>query len=363
MNAVRLHAPRDLRVGTADALPPPAAGQVRIRIGSVGVCGSDLHMYETGRIGNVVIETPLVLGHEFGGTVLDAADGAIDGLGKPLIAGTRVAVDPAVPCRQCRQCEEGHPNLCPRHYFYGVWPDDGALRDEMIVDARNCFPVPAGMSEPAVALLETLGVAIHAVDLGRVRVGDGVGVIGCGPVGLLLLRLAKLSGASPILVWDMHSWRVAKARALGADDGWLVSADGVPSGPKAPDLDVAFEAAWADTSVQHAADVVRPGGRLVLVGIPGDDRLTLSHGTARRKGLTIRMARRMKHTYPRAIAVAASGQVDLDDLVSHRFALAQTPEAYAMNMRYPDGLLKAVVDCSPAGVRLPAAPRGASADV
>jgi L-iditol 2-dehydrogenase len=347
MKAVRLHAPRDLRLETAAPLAAPGPGQVRIRLGSVGVCGSDLHMYETGRIGATVIETPLVLGHEFGGTVVDAADDALDALGTRLVPGTRVAVDPAVPCHQCRQCEEGHPNLCPHHYFYGVWPDDGALRGEMNVEARNCFPVPDALSEPAVAVLETLGVAIHSVDLGRLRVGDGVGVIGCGPVGLLLVRLAKLSGAAPILVWDKHPWRVAKAIALGADDGWLVSADGRPGGPKAPDLDVVFEAAWADTSVQHAAEVVRPGGRLVLVGIPGDDRLYLSHGTARRKGLTIRMSRRMKHTYPRAIALATSGQVDLDDLVSHRFELARTPEAYAMNMRYPDGLLKIVVDCTP----------------
>jgi L-iditol 2-dehydrogenase len=346
MNAVRLHAPRDLRVGTADALPALRPGQVRIRVGSVGVCGSDLHMFETGRIGNVVIETPLVLGHEFGGRVIDAAPDAVDGHGAPLAPGARVAVDPAVPCRRCRQCEEGHPNLCPRHYFYGVWPDDGALRDEMIVEARNCFPVPPDMSEPAVALLETLGVAVHAVDLGHLRVAEGVAVVGCGPVGLLLVRLARLAGASPILVWDKHPWRVAKAIALGADDGWLVAADGTPAGPKAPDVDVAFEAAWADTSVQHAADVARPGGRLVLVGIPGDDRLALSHGTARRKGLTIRLARRMKHTYPRAIALASSGRVKLDDLVSHRFALADTPRAYETNMRYPDGLLKAVVDCA-----------------
>ncbi|MEO5821643.1 MAG: alcohol dehydrogenase catalytic domain-containing protein [Vicinamibacteraceae bacterium] len=349
LNAVRLHAPRDLRLETAPALAAPGPGHVRIRVGSVGLCGSDLHMYETGRIGDAIIKTPLVLGHEFGGVVLDAPDGTVDALGRPLTAGTRVAVDPAVPCHHCRQCEEGHPNLCPHHSFYGVWPDDGALRDEMLVDARNCFPVPATLSEPAVALLETLGVAVHAVDLGRLRVGDGVGVVGCGPVGLLLVRLAKLSGASPIVVWDKHPWRVAKALALGADEGWRVSADGVPDGPKAPDLDIGFEAAWADRSVQHTAEIVRPGGRVVLVGIPGDDRLQLSHGTARRKGLTIRMARRMKHTYPRAIALAASGQVDLDDLVSHRFELARTAEAYAMNMRYPEGLLKAVIDCGIGG--------------
>ncbi len=139
--------------------------------------------------------------------------------------------------------------------------------------------------------------------------------------------------------------RQGASRSAPTTAGWCPP-DGAPGGPKAPGLDVAFEAAWADSSVQHSADVVRPGGRLVLVGIPGDDRLQLSHGTARRKGLTIRMARRMKHTYPRAIALAASGQVDLDDLVSHRFGLDRTPEAYAMNMRYPDGLLKIVVDCA-----------------
>ena len=346
LNAVRLHAPRDLRLETAPALPAPGPGQVRIRVGSVGVCGSDLHMYQTGRIGHTVIKSPLVLGHEFGGLVLEAADAAIDGLGQPLAAGARVAVDPAVPCRQCRQCEEGHPNLCPRHYFYGVWPDDGALRDEMLVESRNCFPVPASMSEPTVALLETLGVAVHSVDLGKVRVGDGVGVIGCGPVGLLLVRLARLSGASPILVWDKHPWRVAKAIALGADDGWLVSADGVPAGPKAPDLDVVFEAAWADTSVQHAADVVRPGGRLVLVGIPGDDRLlpVARHGAPQGPDDPHGAADETHLPARHRAGPDGPGRPGRPGVAPLR--LAKTPEAYALNMRYPDGLLKAVVDCA-----------------
>ena len=346
LNAVRLHAPRDLRIGTAPALPPPGPGQARIRVGSVGVCGSDLHMYETGRIGDTVIETPLVLGHEFGGLVLDAADGR-DRRARPAArrrharrGRSRRPVPPLPPVRG------GPPEPCPHHYFYGVWPDDGALRDEMLVESRNCFPVPASMSEPTVALLETLGVAVHSVDLGKVRVGDGVGVIGCGPVGLLLVRLARLSGASPILVWDKHPWRVAKAIALGADDGWLVSADGVPAGPKAPDLDVVFEAAWADTSVQHAADVVRPGGRLVLVGIPGDDRLYLSHGTARRKGLTIRMARRMKHTYPRAIALAQTGQVDLDDLGLAPLRAGEDARGLRAEHALPGRPAQGVVDCS-----------------
>jgi L-iditol 2-dehydrogenase len=340
--AARLHGPHDIRIEPYPPLETPGRGQVRVRIGSVGICGSDLHMYETGRIGDTRVETPLVLGHEFGGTVHDVGAEAVDGLGAPLRPGTRVAIDPAVPCHRCRQCEEGHPNLCPHHRFYGVWPDDGALRPEMIVEARNCFPVPAALGDAAIALLETLGVAIHAVDLGRVRVGDRVGVIGCGPVGLLIVRLVALSGAAHIVATDRLPWRLTAAAGLGADETRL-AAEGVPGGGSGDDLDVVFEAAWADASVQTAADMTRAGGRLVLVGIPGDDRLSLSHGTARRKGLTIRLSRRMKHTYPRAIELATSGRVDLGGLVSHRFGLDAAAQAFAFNVRYPDGLLKAAI--------------------
>jgi L-iditol 2-dehydrogenase len=341
MQAARLHGPRDLRLEEVAPPPPPGPGQVLIGVGAVGVCGSDLHMYETGRIGTTIVETPLVLGHEFGGTVLQPGPHALDGHAQPLRAGSRVAVDPQVSCGHCRPCQEGHPNLCPNHRFYGVWPDDGALRGVMVVEARNCFPVPDSFSDATVALLETLGVALHAVDLGKLRVGEGVGVLGCGPVGLLILRLARLAGASPLYAFDPLPWRRERALELGADQA-LPLADPRQVG----ELDVVFEAAWADESVQQAAELARPGGRLVLVGIPPDDRLCLSHSTARRKGLTIRMARRMKHTYPRAIRLVESKQVDLDRLLTHRFGLEQAPQAYAMNAAYAPGLIKAVVEIS-----------------
>jgi len=301
-------------------------------------------MYETGQIGTTIVETPLILGHEFGGTILQLGPRALDGHAQLLGVGQRVAVDPQVSCGHCRQCQEGHPNLCPNHRFYGVWPEDGALRNRMVVEARNCFPVPDSFSAATVALLETLGVAIHAVDLGKLRVADSVGVLGCGPVGLLILRLAKLAGANPIYAFDKFPWRVQKALKWGASKAWMLE-QGQPH-ELASDLDVVFEAAWADESVQQAAELARPGGRLVLVGIPSDDRLYLKHSTARRKGLSILMSRRMKHTYPRAIKLVESGEVNLDELVTHRFSLAQTPQAYAMNAAYETGLLKAVVALS-----------------
>lgn len=344
MQAARLYGSADLRL--EEVVPPaqPGPGQVLISVGAVGICGSDLHMYETGRIGTTVVETPLVLGHEFGGTVLQIGPNALDGHAQPLRVGQRVAVDPQVWCGRCRQCEEGHPNLCPNHRFYGVWPDDGALRGQMVVEARNCFPVPESFSEATVALLETLGVAIHAVDLGKLRVADSVGVLGCGPVGLLILRLAKLSGANPIYAFDRFSWRVHKALEWGATGAWTLD-QGRPE-QQVSDLDVVFEAAWADESVQQAAEITRPGGRVVLVGIPPDDRLYLSHSTARRKGLTLMMARRMKHTYPRAIKLVESGQVKLEELVTHRFGLGQAPQAFDLNAHYADGLLKVVIELS-----------------
>jgi len=217
----------------------------------------------------------------------------------------------------------------------------------MIVHARNCFPIPETISDGAGTLLETLGVAIHAVDLGKLRVANSVAVIGCGPVGLLILKLAKLAGAAPLYAFDKFAWRVDKARQLGAQAWNVDEVDPLivlqqATGKRG--ADVVFEAAWADHTVQLAAEMTRLGGRLVLVGIPGDDRLVMQHSTARRKGLTIMMARRMKHTYPRAIQLATSGALPLDDLISHHLPLLDTAAAFAMNARYETGVQKIIID-------------------
>ena len=347
MKAARLYAAHDVRIDEVEEPRPPNRGEVLLRVRAVGICGSDLHMYEDGRIGDTDYDSPLVLGHEFMGEILAVGDDALDGVHQPLVVGQRVAVDPASPCYQCEMCEQGHPNLCPHHTFYGVYPSDGALQECMIVNARNCFPIHDSISDGAGTLLETLGVAIHACDLGKLKVANSVTVIGCGPVGLLILQLAKLSGASPIYAFDKFSWRVQKARQLGAA-AWNVDQvdpiDVLKAETNGRGVDVVFEAAWADESVQLAAEMVRIGGRLVLVGIPGDDRLFMQHSTARRKGLTIMMARRMKHTYPRAIQLATSGMVRLDDLISHHCSLDEAPAAFDMNARYEPGVHKIIID-------------------
>ena len=350
MQAARLFGPKQIRIGDEAGPAAPEPGEITLAIKTVGICGSDLHMYESGRIGYTQIEKPVILGHEFMGEVIALGDRALDGMHQPLKIGQRVAVEPAVPCWRCEICEHGHPNLCPNHYFYGLYPEDGALRQRMNVSARNCFPMPDSLSDDVGPLLETLGVAIHAIDLAKIRIARSVAVRGAGPVGLLSIRRAALAGARQIFAFDKFSWRVNMARAWGASHAYNVDdcdpADAVRELTGGRGVDVAIEAAWADHSVQQAADMARNGGRLVLVGIPPDDRLTLQHSVARRKGLTIMMSRRMKHTYPRAIALAASGQVKLDELVSHRYGLEETARAYASNAAYEPGLNKVILRVS-----------------
>jgi L-iditol 2-dehydrogenase len=347
MQAVRLYGPKELRVEDVPHPGAPGAGQVLLRIKSVGICGSDLHTYQDGHIGDTRLEAPLILGHEFSGVVEAVGAEAFDGNFQSLEPGTRVAVDPAQPCGRCEMCEKGHPNLCRRLHFCGLYPDDGSLCEWMRMPARSCFPVSDRIDDASAALLEPLGVALHAVDLAHFQVADSVAILGSGAIGLYILQLAKLSGASPIFISDRFPWRLDVAKRHGGIPLNFAERDVVTEVMAATNgrgVDVAIEAAWAGDAIQQAMEMTRAGGRLVLVGIPGDDNLTLKHSMARRKGLTIRFSRRMKHTYPRTIRVVESGMVDLNGIISHRFPLARTPEAYAMNAAYQDGVVKVVID-------------------
>jgi L-iditol 2-dehydrogenase len=319
-----------------------------LRVKAVGVCGSDLHTYRHAKIGDTRLEGPLILGHEFAGVVDAVGDGGLDGEFRPLRAGTRVAVDPAQPCGQCELCERGHPNLCLNLRFCGTWPDQGALCQWMHMPARSCFPIPDALDNDAAVLLEPLGVAIHAVDLAKIRVAHRVAILGAGPIGLCILQLVRLAGADAVFVTDKFPRRLTLAERLGATAGWCcdqvdpVAAVREATGGRG--VDVAIEAAWCDSSVDQATEMAAHGGRLVVAGISNDDRFMLKHSTARRKGLSIKLVRRMKHTYPRAIRLVERGAVDLASMVSHRFPLGQVGEAFALNADYRDGVVKVIVD-------------------
>jgi L-iditol 2-dehydrogenase len=298
--------------------PQPRPGESLVRVGTVGLCGSDLHWFGQGGIGDAQISRPLVLGHEFGGLV---EGGPLDG--------RRVAVDPAIPCGACERCHEGNHNLCPQVRFAGHGVTDGGLQEYLVWPTALLFGVPDSFSDAAVALLEPLGVALHAFDLGHVRFADSVAVVGCGPIGLMLLQVARAAGvASLVAVEPLEHRRQAAARA-GASV--VLSADEAPA--HRPEVDVAFEVAGTDDAVAEAMALVRPGGRVVLAGIPDEDVTSFPASVARRKGLTIRMARRMKAAYPRAIDLVQRGVVDLEGIVSSAFPLADAATAFAVAAR------------------------------
>lgn len=350
MTAARLYGPRDLRIDQVPHPGTPGPDQVLLRVTAVGICGSDLHTYQDARIGDTPLEAPLTLGHEFAGVVAELGSGeCLDGEFNPLQIGTRVAVDPAQPCGRCEMCEMGDPNLCRRLHFCGLYPDPGSLSQWMLVPAHTCFPVPDSIDDPAAALLEPLGVAIHATDLAKVRVANSVVIMGAGPIGLNLLQTLRVSGAQPIYVVDQFPWRLTVAEELGGIPINYRDQDPIAAIRQATQgrgVDIAIEAAWADHSIQWCAEMARLGGRLVLVGIPGNNRFEMNHATARRKGLTIYMSRRMKHVYPRAIRLVESGAINVNALISHRFPLEQTPAAFALNDAYQDHVVKVIIDVS-----------------
>ncbi|MGA9121128.1 MAG: alcohol dehydrogenase catalytic domain-containing protein [Bacteroidota bacterium] len=345
MIAVRLHGPRDLRLDTISGLEGARTGEVVLRVAATGICGSDLHTYNQARIGDTVVARPLILGHEFSGIVEECGPGAVDNLGAPLREGMLVAVDPATPCGVCDSCRHGDEHLCTALHFCGLSPDDGSLTERMLVRSRNCFSLPASLDAVEGAMLEPFGVALHAVRLGKITAGKSAAVIGAGPIGLLIIQLLIRKGIV-VHVSEPLSWRRNLAVRFGALPIGITNepTEELVAATKGCGVDVVFEAAWADSTVQEALSMARPGGRVVLVGIPEDDRIEIPHSVGRRKGLTLLFSRRMHRTYPDAIALVESHAIDVHALVSHRIPLRNTPEAFALNAHYEPGVLKVMID-------------------
>jgi L-iditol 2-dehydrogenase len=314
MKAVRLHAPGDLRLHN-EPTPKPGIGETLVRVKAVGICGSDLHWFGQAGIGDARLQKPLVLGHEFAGVIAEGPR-----------QGERVAVDPAIPCNVCEFCLQGNPNLCEHMCFASHGVEDGALREYIAWPDEHLFPLPDSLSDADGVMLEPLGVAIHAVDLAHLRAGMSVGVFGCGPIGLLVIQVARLAGAIEVFVTEPLSPRLDIARGLDAKE-WTPGQE----------VDVAFECAGENGAVEDAIAATEPGVRVVLIGIPADDRTSFPASVARRKGLTIKLVRRMKFTYPSAIQLVENGQIDVRSLVTHSFPLKQTQQAFTV-AQHRDGL-------------------------
>ncbi|MBI9050620.1 MAG: zinc-binding dehydrogenase [Anaerolineaceae bacterium] len=320
MKVVRLHAAGDLQYHTEEK-PVEIPGDAIIRIGAVGICGSDLHWFDDAGIGDARLERPLILGHEMAGF---AETGKY--------AGQMVAIDPSVPCGNCDFCKEGNPNFCPTQRFAGHAEEDGAMREYMVWPEECLFPLPEGFSCADGVMLEPLGVAIYAVDLSGIKSGDTVGVFGCGPIGLLIIQLARQAGAGQIIATDILAHRLEAAKKLGADQVFLADqmqeVEVIRQVIDAKGLDVVIEVAGDNEAVEAALALVKPGGKVTLVGIPSDNRTSVDAATVRRKGLALQWVRRMKHTYPRAIQLVQSGKIDVGSLISGHFSFDQVNQAF-----------------------------------
>ncbi len=333
--ALFLHAAHDARVAPYN-LRAGRSGETLLEVAAVGLCGSDLHYYKDGGIGSAQIRAPFVPGHEFGGWLCED----IGELG--LRRGALVAVDPNRACGHCAQCREGHANLCPNVEFIGAPPIDGAMAHRIWVPRSQLVKLPDGFTPLDAVMLEPLGVAIHAVDLAKPRLLERVALIGCGPIGLLILQVLKAAGAGEVLAIEPQAHRRNIAERLGADRVGASVAElrDWTAGQGAP---LVLEATNSPHGFRDAVLAAAIGGRVVLVGIPDGDSYTLPAAEARRRGLKIKFSRRMGEVYPRAIALVASGKVDVATLVTRRFGLEEAPEAFRLHAADAEGMVKTLI--------------------
>ena len=334
-DALFLHAARDARVEPLE-LAQGKPGETLLTVAAVGLCGSDLHYYKDGGIGSARIVEPFVPGHELGGWLTED----IPELG--LSRGALVAVDPNKACGHCPWCLEGNHNLCPHVEFIGAPPFNGAMTKQLWVPRSQIIKLPEGFTPLDAVMLEPLGVALNAVDLAKPRLLERVILLGCGTIGLLILQLLRVTGAGEILAIDPQAHRREMAARLGATRTGAAVAETVDwtQGEGAP---LVVEATNSPFGFRDAVEAARIGGRLVLVGIPDGDGYTLPAAPARRRALGVKFVRRMRDAYPRAIALVASGQVDVASLVTNNFPLADGPEAFRLHAENAPGMIKSLI--------------------
>ena len=340
MKVAVLVAPRTIQI-LERPMPEPGPGQVRLKLAAVGVCGSDVHYYEHGRIGSQVVEYPILLGHEPSG-VVDAV-----GEGVALASGTRVAVEPGQSCGKCEHCLAGRQNICPNVEFLGTPPYDGIFAQYALMPERCCVPIPDAMSFVEAALLEPLGIGLHAAALARIACGESVAIFGAGPIGLVTLLAVRAAGAGKVYMTDLVPERVAFAQRLGADAAmkadegdvieWIM---GLTNGRG---VDVAFEAAGEPETTWQTIETARIGGRALIIGIPQVDELPYPTHGARRKELTIQHCRRANGEAFAALDLIASGRIDVKPLATHTFPLDRTAEAIDLVSGYRDGVIRAMI--------------------
>ncbi len=347
MQAAVLHAAGDLRVEEV-ARPEPRDGEALVRIRANGLCGSDIHFYEAGRLGPFVVDRPYIPGHEAVG-VVEAMGSASPPAGAMAPApGARVAIEPGIPCRRCRFCKEGRYNLCTSVRFLSAPPENGTFAEYAALAADFCHIVPDGLSDDEAALVEPVSVGVHACNRAAIRPGEPFAVIGAGPIGLITMLVGYAFGAGPATVVDIAANRRAKAVELGAAhavDGSkgdeavaevmaLTHGEGVP---------YVFDTSGASAGCALAPGIARRGGVVTLVGWPEVAAFPFPVEEVIEKELDIRGINRYCNTYPTALRLMESRTLDVRPLISHRFGFNEVVHAFEFASAHRDQTIKVLV--------------------
>lgn len=301
-------------------IPEPGPREVLVKVKSVGVCGSDVHYYEHGRIGSFVVRDPLILGHESSGVIVALGEAATK-----HEVGERVTLEPGVPDGTCRECRAGRYNLCPNVRFFATPPIDGAFTNYVAIHEDFAFELPDKLSDNAGALMEPLSVGIWACRKAGVKAGDHVLVTGAGPIGLLAMQVALAHGATDVTVTDVSPERLEIARRTGASRALDVSKE--PLTEAGIEVDVLIECSGNPHALSDGIHCTRPAGIAVVVGMGPDENTTVPLAFIQNREITLTGTFRYANTYPAAIELAATGRVDLEAIVTSHYGLQDTGEA------------------------------------
>lgn len=324
-------------------IPQPKEGEVLIKIGYVGICGSDVHYFETGAIGDFVVKPPFVLGHEAAGTVVALGKGV-----DSLKIGDRVAMEPGNTCGHCEFCRTGRYNLCPDVQFFATPPYDGVFQEYVAYDASMCFRLPDNVSLMEGALIEPLAVGFHAANQGGAHIGQKAVVFGSGCIGLMCLLALKAEGVTEVYVVDVIDKRLEKAMELGA--AGVINSSKEDAVERIMELaggygvDLAIDTAGADVTINQGIRMVKPGGTIVCVGYSRSGKVTLDMSVALNKEITFRTVFRYRHIYPMAIAAVSSGLINLRNVVTDTFTLDEIQEAMMKSVNDKVNIVKAVIE-------------------
>lgn len=316
--------------------PVPQADEVLVKIKAVGVCGSDIEYYEHGRIGNFIVEKPLILGHEASGAVVEVGESVTS-----LEVGDRVTLEPGIPCRKCEFCKSGRYNLCPNVQFMATPPVDGAFREYVAHPADFAFKIPDTLSFEEAALIEPLSVGIHVARRANVQPGDRVVILGAGPIGIMCLETSLIRGALEVTVTDVIDFRLAKAEALGATE--IINAKTTPTDSYAKTFDKVIQTAGTSETYAQGLALAARGGRIVQVGHPSVQHVPIDANLLITKELDMVGSYRYTNTYPEAISLINARKVHLKPLISKSFSFEEVEKALEYPKQHPDSCIKAVV--------------------